>query len=560
MLLTLRWWCRKGRAVAIAVIASTIFLALAAAGGTTGASNNVMLDVKDAPLAQVVLMLTQQSNVNFIIADPEVNTKRITAHMEGKPLETVLANILKPAGIRYHKTEDGTYVIGEAGTDVTDAVEPPAVDTPVAQASQPEKPVKQMHYESIKLQNTSPRDILTLLGWTPGDTRLGNASVTNQSGADPRIPAQATTPNEARIYGSSGVIAKPIEDNAPPAMDSGKKPSEAGRAATPDEGASQYFGASARPNYGGATSSTAYPGGGGLNRPTTGQPNTGTSGNSNSLLPDGVDLVMPYDIDNSIVVRGDDDGIAQFKDLVHMLDIPPKQISIKAEFIEVSTNDIQSLGINWSVERLNANASTNFSPSGNVILGIRTGNVTADIMAELTNTRARVVNSPIISTLNNMPAQIQIGRSIPFFSSITQSVGNGQLVTSQQLVELPVTTFLYVWPRANGDGSVTMFLTPSVQDTGAIYEAPDGTKFPERLFQTVQTNRRIMSGETIVVGGFIRKNDTSSETKVPILGDLPFIGGLFRSKSQNADDRELLIFITPTILPEKTGGTVGVQP
>ena len=60
------------------------------------------------------------------------------------------------------------------------------------------------------------------------------------------------------------------------------------------------------------------------------------------------------------------------------------------------------------------------------------------------------------------------------------------------------------------------------------------------------------------MGGFIRKNDSSSITKVPILGDLPIVGSLFRGVSKTTEDRELLIFVTPTIIPDSTGGTLGV--
>jgi type II secretory pathway component GspD/PulD (secretin) len=77
----------------------------------------------------------------------------------------------------------------------------------------------------------------------------------------------------------------------------------------------------------------------------------------------------------------------------------------------------------------------------------------------------------------------------------------------------------------------------------------------------LNTTRRVMNGETIVVGGFIRKNESTNITQIPLLGSLPLIGPLFRSKSVTGDDTELLIFVTPTIIGEKSAGaSVGVTP
>lgn len=567
MLLSLRWWCKKARVSVLVALAGATFLAFAAAGGSAGTSDGVSLDVKDAPLSLVVAMLTQKSGINFVIADPEVNTKRITARLDGQPLEAVLDHVLKPAGIRYHKTEDGTYVIGEAGTDVTQTIAPLAV--PASQGSaEAAKPVRKTRRESIKLQHSCPSELLRVMGWTP-DRSQGMPAM-NPIEVNESFPDKPTTPDTPRQYGPAGTMVQPLNKNqknnepVAPALDSSglNGPAGAGRTATAADGASQYVGASARPNYGGSYGgayggTTAY-GGNNMNRPGT--TNTTNTGSSNSgLLPEGIDFVMPYDLDNSIVVRGDDEGIAEFKDLVHMLDISPKQVQIKAEFIEVSTTDAANFGIEWSVQSLNASFNTAFNPTGNVIIGVQTGNVSATLKAELSQTKGRVVNSPIISTLNNTPASITIGKTIPFFSSVVQTVGDGQTVNSQQLTELPVQTYLWCLPRVNGDGSITLYMEPSIQDTGRIFEGA-GTQFPERSFQTVKTNRRVMSGQTIVVGGFIRKNDTASLSKVPILGDLPLIGSLFRSKSDSQDERELLIFVTPTIIPDKSGGSVGVQP
>jgi type II secretory pathway component HofQ len=105
-----------------------------------------------------------------------------------------------------------------------------------------------------------------------------------------------------------------------------------------------------------------------------------------------------------------------------------------------------------------------------------------------------------------------------------------------------------------------MILRPGVADTGAIVTGPDGNAIPEQRTQELFTQRRVANGETIVVGGFIRKNNSESYQKIPVLGDLPLVGSLFRTVNKTSQDRELLIFITPTIIPPTGGGTVGEMP
>jgi general secretion pathway protein D len=228
---------------------------------------------------------------------------------------------------------------------------------------------------------------------------------------------------------------------------------------------------------------------------------------------------------------------------------------VKAEFIEVSTTDVKSFGIDWSLQRLNESFATSFLPTGNVVAGFATGNLTAQLKTQLMSTVGRVINSPIISTINNQMAYISINRVIPYWVSIATVVGDNNIINQSTPQFININTQLQIMPRVNGDG--TMTLSPQVSDTGNQVTGPDGTVIPEERDQSLFTQRRVANGETIVCGGFVRKNDSSSITKVPLLGDLPIVGSLFRSTSRTTEDRELLIFVTPTIIPDVGAGTVG---
>ncbi len=567
MTLMLRWGSEK-RTRSLAIVGLVILIACSAATVASAAERGIILDVRDARLADIVVMLTQQSGASICL-NPEVADKRVTAVMYDKPLEMVLEHVVKhTAGVEFYKTEDGTYVIGGPKP----ALEPtPVQHDPMPTPVQTEYESPKIRTEIIKLVHSHPSELLISMGILPPSENPNTTFLGLKYGGvigvldEDKYRFDNHLPADSRIYMNSGEIQM---DTVPPAIDSGSSAitGEAGRSASEYYGSAQYAGAgTGRPGggyssgYGGGT--PGLPGGG---RPGGGTSNTGTgTSGDDTLMPEGVRTVIPYPLDNSIIVRGTEDGISEFKELVYLLDVPPKQVQIKAEFIEVSTNDIKRLGIDWSLERLNETITTDFNPQGLVLVGVRTGNLAASLRAELTKNSGNIINSPIISTINNEAAEIQVGSNIPFWTSVVQNLGNGQLLTTNVVNWMNIVTYLRVLPRVNGDGTITLTLMPSVQDTGRFVAAPGGdqSEVPESRYQSLYTRRRVMNGETIVVGGFIRKDQSINETEVPILGRLPIIGPLFRSQSVQSQDRELLIFVTPTIIGEKSAGTaIGVSP
>lgn len=280
------------------------------------------------------------------------------------------------------------------------------------------------------------------------------------------------------------------------------------------------------------------------------------------MIPDGIEFVMPYELDNSLIVKGDEDGIDDLKALISKLDIAPKQIMVKMEFVEIDTNEAKDLGINWSLSRLNTTFATEFVTPGTITVGYANGNVIANLKAELSNNKAKLVNAPICSTMNNVPAQIQIQSDVPYFDTqvIYNSQGNPSTITIPQF--LTVTTELDILPRVNNaDNSITLYMMPQIMDIVGQVESPNGT-LPITSTQAITANRRVANGETIVIGGMIRKNDSTTVSKIPLLADLPIIGPLFRTNGKTVADKETLIFVTPEIIAEKpiAGSGVGVTP
>lgn len=552
---TLRPWRKSNAALYVGRTALTTVLVVLALSCCALAASGIMLQINDAPLKQVVMMLMQQSGTNIVIADESKLEKKITATLNDVPLEKALDYVVRGAGVSYKKMEDGTYIIGGSMAEPTPVVLPNVIPDalPVVETA---PPPKEKIVTTIKLTYSKPSELLRLMGWGgvnpqancepiyPDRTKGTPVNITPGGGG---MNVQTSHDGDMTTVGGPTGTPRPNTQPAIPTIDPAALNGGAGRTAAPYEGAGQVVGPTPQPYR--------------QNQPSTSSRTASTtSGSSQNLLwPDGIEQAVPFDLDNSIIVKGDEQGIQDFKNIIRMLDVPPKQVSIKAEFVEVKTTDVKRFGIDWSLDKLNESFSAPISGgTGNIVVGFATGNLTATLRAQLTSDIGQIINSPIISTINNQNAYISINSQIPYWTTYNTVTGTGTVIQQSQPNFINIDTHLDVLPRVNGDGTITMTLRPGVADTGNIVTGPDGTEIPEQRNQELFTQRRVANGETIVVGGFIRKNDSSSVIKIPVLGDLPIVGSLFRGVAKTTEDRELLIFITPTIIPDSNMGTVGV--
>jgi len=538
------WHSTSATAVSVAKVFRLALVAVLILSGAAFAGTGVTLEVQDCPLRDVVKVLMQQSGKNIIVADDSKMERKIDACLKDVELDKVLDYIVGSAGVSYRKMDDGTYIIGGAQVTVPVIAPREIADVLPPIASEPVALELPMVFEKIVLVHSTPSELLRLL--EPG----------SWSGATPGLRPTPAVTLLARPEGDVRTLTITTSDGRsydPTRVNSGVNGSAVVPAIGPNgvtPGAGRTSGSGIADQY--PPGVPGYPGG----RPTPAPAPTAAPNAGNFLWPDGVTDARPFDLDNSIIIKGTEDGIEAFKKIVRMLDVPPKQVSIKAEFVEVSTTDIKRFGIDWSLDRIDQSFATSFLPSGNVVFGFNRGNLTAQIRAQLTNNIGRVINAPIISTINNQPASIGIQTQIPYWETISTVVGTSVIQQAQPRF-ISVSTQLNVLPRVNGDGTITMQLQPQVSDSGNIVNGPSGQALPEVKTQQLMTQRRVANGETIVVGGFIRKNDSNSFQRVPFLADLPIVGSLFRTRARTLDEREVLIFITPTIIQSSGSGTVG---
>jgi type II secretory pathway component GspD/PulD (secretin) len=140
-------------------------------------------------------------------------------------------------------------------------------------------------------------------------------------------------------------------------------------------------------------------------------------------------------------------------------------------------------------------------------------------------------------------------------SSVVQPPGfaGSQVITNEILNYIPVQTLFTVLPQVNGDSSITVDVTTVITDIAGFATSPSGQSIPQTSATTLPTRLRVEDGDTIVMGGLIRR-------KVPLLSDIPIIGrALFTGTDYTYSDSELLIFLTAYIIPEKGTTVVGAQ-
>lgn len=295
---------------------------------------------------------------------------------------------------------------------------------------------------------------------------------------------------------------------------------------------------------------------GGLNQTQTqnqAQANSVTAVN----LVSGVRLIAD-EINNAILVYAPRREFNKIESTLKRLDIPPTQVLIEASIIEVTLTDNLSYGLQWAFSNKGSNGSSGLGVLSTVAGGTlgaaaagfsytfknSAGDVRAVLNALADKSLVNVISSPSLMVLDNHTANILVGDQTPVKTGDTSYVSGSTAVTSTyQYKDTGVS--LGVTPSVNAGNMVTMMINQSVTDVGQV-DVPTG----QRAFMQRQISSKVAvrSGETIVLGGLIRDNSTKGSSGLPILGDLPLIGGLFGAQTRNAAKTELLVVITPKVV------------
>ena len=277
---------------------------------------------------------------------------------------------------------------------------------------------------------------------------------------------------------------------------------------------------------------------------------------------------------NSLIVSDTANRMPVISQTIAALDVPVAQVILEVEMLDVSKNAVDTIGFKFGQTPLTAiitgaTAQLGFpysswmkmapNAAGTSIGQISINPSTATYQMQLdylrTLTDTKFLARPRIMTLNNETAEIKIVTQEAIgVTTNTATVGSTGTIT-QEAERAETGVSLRVTPQINSDTSeITMFVVPTVTEaaTGGTFSAGGSSytfKDPEVRF--TKSIVRVKDGETIVLGGLIRNRRTEIITKLPILGDIPFVGMFFRHKNKSEDrERELLVFITPHIVKD----------
>jgi general secretion pathway protein D len=253
------------------------------------------------------------------------------------------------------------------------------------------------------------------------------------------------------------------------------------------------------------------------------------------------------------------------------------QVLIQAALIEVSLSHNETVGVSMIQNQpstpghyfsgqgavnngsfLNFNTFANITTNSAVPSGLSyLGNFGNDFQATLTalqdDSRVNVLSRPTIQTSHAVPASLQIGNTVPYVTGTYFNGVNGTPESQYQQTFVGIN--LQVTPLINPDGLVVMDITLDVQQLGPTTTI-DGNAVPTTTKRTAQAKVSVRDGDTIMLGGFISSSVNTDKSGVPVLKDIPLLGALFRSSSDNKQRTELIALLQPTVLPDPESAAI----
>ncbi|MFM2596481.1 type IV pilus secretin PilQ family protein [Vibrio harveyi] len=288
---------------------------------------------------------------------------------------------------------------------------------------------------------------------------------------------------------------------------------------------------------------------------------------------------------NSLLIRELPENIQVIREIIESLDIPVKQVQIEARIVTINEGNMDELGVRWGFTSINGSHTVggsienNLATIGlydggggdgdgedgggsvgiddflNVNLAATSPNATSiafqvaklgsdtlldlELSALQQESKAEIISSPRLITTNKKPAYIEQGTEIPYLES--SSSGATSVTFKKAVLSLIVT------PQITPDNRLVLDLSVTQDRPGQVVKTGTGEAVAIDT-QRIGTQVLVNNGETVVLGGIFQHSITNSVDKVPLLGDLPLLGALFRRSYENVGKSELLIFVTPKVV------------
>ena len=321
---------------------------------------------------------------------------------------------------------------------------------------------------------------------------------------------------------------------------------------------------------------------GGTGNQTRSRTGTTTRQYPNNQVGDAIISIDPET--RNLIVIADDDTSQYISQVISNLDRPKPQVLIKVVFLELTRNDSSDIGVEggfneqlsggtnnptfaalanaFGLSGLNLPTGTNGplsnplgqpvtsfipTPPGAGVYQILGQDYQVTLRAIAQATKAKVLSRPSVLARNNQPATILVGQTVPLITSVRYD-NEGNAINGIEYTDVGI--ILRVTPFITAEGMVEMIISP---ETSAVSET-DRVQIQDAVFAPVIDKRSADTvvvtpdGQTVIIGGMIQNIKAELESKIPLLGDIPWIGNLFKRKIKSDTETELLIFLTPHIV------------
>jgi general secretion pathway protein D len=266
---------------------------------------------------------------------------------------------------------------------------------------------------------------------------------------------------------------------------------------------------------------------------------------------------------NTLVITATPLQYSRVEDLLHKLDLLPRQVLVEVMIGEVTLTGQLQYGIEWAFKNNSFGLNQTVSTLGNLVnpgLSIGTsgflytivskgGNLQATLNAFATDNILKVLSTPHLVVLDNQEANIEVGTEVPILTSQATTPGvqqQGETSLLQSIQYQKTGVILNIKPTINSQGMLTLTLKQEVSD--ATPNTTSSISSPAISTRVVNTSVALKSGTSVLLGGLIQNQTNDTVNKVPWLGDVPLLSPLFRTTSRNTTRTELFVVITPHIL------------
>ncbi|AMO55810.1 type II secretion system secretin GspD [Endozoicomonas montiporae] len=277
-------------------------------------------------------------------------------------------------------------------------------------------------------------------------------------------------------------------------------------------------------------------------------------------------FVKADETQNALILIADPETLTEMEHIVRQLDVPRAQVLLEGAIVEVSGDIGDALGIQWGIDgtktvtsrgekgESNTLSSVIGSPLANDAknipigtLALRGGNFGVLVTALSKKANSNILSTPSMLTLDNEEAEFQVGKNVPIQTGSYQTSSSGSSsnpFTTTERKDIGIK--LKITPHINEGNSIRLELEQEISTLDfSVKDDVDGLVFNSR---TIKTTVLVDDSQTVVIGGLIEDESGASKTKVPLLGDIPLLGQLFRSTNVTNKKRNLMLFIRPTIM------------